>query len=266
MRLADLQKLFYELVTAPEDVAATLRARGPDGARAVADAIAGDARLSAEARLDIYAGMYFFRIHDVLRDEAPRTAALLGTDAFHNLVTDYLIACRPNHPSLREAGARLPAFLAAHALAAHRPWLAELARLERTRLELVDGPDAEALTVDMVRALPPEQLGALALCLIPSHALLENRFGISATWRALDPEASPSPQPETLLVWRPDLDVRHRALDPDEAVWLRRLSSAPISFGALCEELAGDRTGEEAATQAFNLVSRWLADGLLATA
>ena len=83
--------------------------------RAAADVdemIAGDARLSPEARLDIYAEMYFFRIHDVLRDEAPRTAAVLGGAAFHDLVTDYLRACPPNHPSLREAGARLPAFLA----------------------------------------------------------------------------------------------------------------------------------------------------------
>jgi hypothetical protein len=272
VRLADLQKLFYELVTAPEDVPATLRARGPAAARAVADAIAGDARLSAAARLDVYAGMYFFRLHDVLRDEAPRTAVLLGGDAFHNLVTDYLIACRPNHPSLREAGARLPAFLATHATAADRPWLAELARLERARLELVDGPDAEPLTLDMVRARPPEQLGELTLRLVPSHALLDDRFRISETWRAIDPAAPggpvapPAPEPETLLVWRPDLDVRHRVVEPAEAVWLRRLSSAPTSFGALCEALAADQTGDAAARQAFELVSRWLADGLLATA
>ena len=113
--------------------------------------VAGDARLSAVERLDVYATMYFVRIHDVLRDEYARTAAVLGGEAFHDLVTDYLQACPPAHPSLREAGARLPAFLAAHALAADRPWLAELARLERARLEVFDGPDAAPLSIAALR-------------------------------------------------------------------------------------------------------------------
>jgi hypothetical protein len=223
----------------------------------------GDARLPPEARLDIYGEMYFFRIHDVLREEAPRTAAALGEAAFHNLVTDYLRACPPNHPSLREAGARLPAFLATHPFGAERPWLAELARLERTRLELFDGPDAETLTLAHVRALPPEQIGALTLRVIPSHRLLENSFPISAAWRA-ETAAAPTPAPETLLVWRPALEVRHRVVAPDEATWLRGLSATPRSFGALCDALAheGDAL-EAAAAQAFALVGRWLADGLL---
>ena len=116
-----------------------------------------------------------------------------------------------------------------------------------------------------MRALPPEQIGTLALRAIPSHRLLENSFSISATWRAEIPTAAaPTPTPETLLVWRPDLEVRHRVVAPDEAGWLRRLSSAPTSFGALCDALAHDGDSvEAAAAQAFALVARWLADGLL---
>ena len=152
---------------------------------------AGDERLSAVERLDIYANMYFFRIRDVLRDELAKTAALLGDDAFHDLVTDYLVACPPSHPSLREAGARLPGFLATHALGAERPWLAELARLERTRLELHDGPDAAPLSEEAVRRVPAEALGALSLRLVPCHALLDDRFGVAAMWRAEGPAAGP---------------------------------------------------------------------------
>jgi hypothetical protein len=265
VKLADVQALFYDLVTAPEDVATTLRQRDGAVAAAVAAEIAGDARLPPESRLDIYGGMYFFRIHDVLRDEAPRAAAVLGEDAFHNLVTDYLRACPPAHPSLREAGARLPAFLAAHPLGVERPWLAELARLERTRLELFDGPDAEALTLDDVRALPPEDLGALALRAIPSHRLLDGRYQTSVSWRSAPPAAAPPTGPETLLVWRPGLEVQHRVVAPDEASWLRRLSSSPLSFGELCEALVPETDAlEAAAARDFALVARWLADGLLA--
>ena len=148
MKLAELQARFHALVTAPESVAATLAARGAQAVGDVHELVVGDARLSAVERLEIYANMYFFRIRDVLRDEFPRTAALLGDSTFHDLVVDYLAAIPPRHPSLREVGARLPAFLAAHSTARARPWLAELARLERTRLELVDAPDAETLTLD----------------------------------------------------------------------------------------------------------------------
>ena len=73
-----------------------------------------DAKLSAVDRLDVYANMYFFRMLDVLRDDYAKVVAVVGDDAFHNLVTDYLVACRPAHPSLREVGARLPGFLARH--------------------------------------------------------------------------------------------------------------------------------------------------------
>ncbi|HEY7376372.1 MAG TPA: DNA-binding domain-containing protein, partial [Polyangia bacterium] len=154
MKLADAQARFLALCTARDSVAA-IAARDA-AARAAIDAmIAGDARLPAVDRLDVYATMYFVRLHDVLRDEFPRTAAVLGGEAFHGLVTDYLVACPPNRPSLREAGARLPDFLARHALAGARPWLAELARLERARTEVFDGPDARPLALDDLRGVAP---------------------------------------------------------------------------------------------------------------
>src|SRR5450755_3058166 len=143
MRLADLEARFYGLVTARDSVAVTVGEAGPEALRAVEQMVAGDARLPAIARLEIYADMYFVRIHDVLADEYAKTAAALGAAAFHGLVTDYLDACRPEHPSMREVGTRLPAFLAAHPTGTRRPWLAELARLERARLEMVDSADAE---------------------------------------------------------------------------------------------------------------------------
>jgi hypothetical protein len=89
LSLADTQARFHALVTAREDVAA-IAARDP-AARAAIDAlVVGDERLSAVERLDVYATMYFVRIHDVLRAELARTAAALGGQAFHALVTDYL--------------------------------------------------------------------------------------------------------------------------------------------------------------------------------
>jgi hypothetical protein len=264
MRLADVEARFYELVTARDSVAATVAAAGPEVRRAVEQMVAGDARLPAIARLEIYADMYFARIREVLADEYAKTASALGRAAFHALVVDYLDACRPDHPSMREVGARLPAFLAAHPTGARQPWLAELARLERARLEMVDSADAETLTLEALRTLPPERFATLNLRLVPSHALLATRFDVVPLWRSDDPgTAVPAPSPTALVVWRRELEVLHRAVDSEEADWLRRLASANTTFPELCDGLGRGRSDQAAAARAFELVGRWASDGLL---
>jgi hypothetical protein len=264
VNLAEAQARFYALVTARDGVAATVAAGGPDARRALEEMVAGNERLPAAARLEIYADMYFARIRDVLAEEYPRTLAALGAAAFQDLVADYLHACRPSHPSLREVGARLPPFLATatHPAAAERPWLAELAALERARLELFDGPDADPLTVEALRARPPETFATLPLRLVPSHALLETRFDVAARWRSDDP-APEAPAPATLIIWRRDGEVSHRTADAEEAGWLRRLADSKVPFEALCAALATDRTDQAAAARAFDLLGRWVSDGLL---
>jgi hypothetical protein len=264
VKVTDVEARFYALVTARDSVAATVGAGGPAVQRAVEEMVAGDARLPAIARLEIYADMYFARIHDVLGDEYAKTAAALGAAAFHGLVLDYLDACRPDHPSMREVGARLPAFLAAHPTTARRPWVADLARLERARLEMVDGADAETLTLEALRTFPPERFAALRLRLVPSHLLFATRFDVVPLWRSDDPGAAvPAPSPAALLVWRRALDVLHRAVDGEEADWLRRLEAGEVTFEELCAGLGRGRTDEAAAARAFELVGRWASDGLL---
>jgi hypothetical protein len=264
MTLAEVQARFYALVTARADVAAAVAAGGPEARRSLEEMVAGDARLPATERLQIYADMYFARIRDVLAEEYTKTLAVLGAAGFQDLVADYLEVCRPNHPSLREAGARLPAFLAAHAAATARPWVAALAHLERARLELFDGPDAEVLTLEALRALPPATFAALPLRLVPSHALLETRFDVAALWRAEDPAAvPPAMAPTTLIVWRRDGEVFHRLADVEEAAWLPRFVTSAVTFEEVCAALATHRTEEAAAARAFELLGRWASDGLL---
>jgi hypothetical protein len=247
--------------------AARRRGRGGDAAlrASVDEMVVGGGPLSAVDRLDVYATMYFVRIRDVLAEELARTAAAVGGEAFHGLVTDYLQACPPGHPSLREAGARLPAFLATHALAVERPWLAELASLERARLEVFDGPDASPVSIASLRDVPPDRFGALRFRLIPAHRLLENRFAIAAAWRAeKDSDTPPRAAPETLIVWRRDGTVHHRAADGDEVRWLPRLAREDgVELSELCAALADTLSPEAAAARAFELVARWAGAGMI---
>lgn len=262
--LAEVEATLYDLITAPEGVGKRLSelSRSPADLELL---VKPTAALSAVDRVDIYANMYFYRIRDVLREEFPKVVAVIGDDMFHNLVTDYLVACRPAHPSLREAGVGLPPFLARHLSAAGRPWIGELARLERAHLELYDGPDAEVLTLDAVRAIQPSELGVLTLRAIPSHTLLRNHFQVSEVWKAPPPQeaaGAPPDMPETLLVWRQDLTVFHRAVPMDEEALLP-LVAIGSDFEIICERLCESESEEQAIGRAFELLTRWVVDGLI---
>jgi hypothetical protein len=226
--LRETQQRFFELITAPEDVARTLEQRGLPSAH-VEEIVAGDARRSSLGRLDLYANMYFFRLLEILQDQYPLLAEELGGERFHNLVTSYLQAHPPDDPSVRHVGRHLPEFLA-------EPRQRELAELDRARLDCFDAPDCETLTVDDVRALPPEELVRLPLVLVPAHRRLGG-----------------------LLVWREGVEVFHRELAADEQTLLGHAAS----FGEVCERLAVDDP-EEAAARAFALLHRWISDALIA--
>jgi hypothetical protein len=156
--------------------------------------IAGDTRLPAADRLDIYANMYFFRLLDCLKEDYPRLLEAIGSDRFHNLATDYLLACPSEHPSLRYLGARLPDFLAAHTLGREAECLVDLARLEWARADLFDAADAPLLTRDTLSRLSPEEAADLRLRLVPAFRLLRLDHDTPRLWRELrDRAASGAP-------------------------------------------------------------------------
>ena len=70
-----VESLLYRLITAPSGVAEGLAQEKSLAHGGLARVIAGDDRLSAEERVDIYANMYFYRILDVLKEDFPATLA-----------------------------------------------------------------------------------------------------------------------------------------------------------------------------------------------
>jgi len=88
--------------------------------------------------------------------------------------------------------------------------------------------------------------------------VLSLEHAASTLWE--DPTVAPG-GPETLLVWRQDLEVFHRTLSEEERTLFARLDGR-TSLQAICEELPG--TVEEAAQALFNVLGRFIADGVLA--
>lgn len=256
--LRELQTLLFGLITAPEGVAQALSDRRLD-AHHVETFVDGDERLSAAGRLDLYANMYFYRVLEVLRSDYPKVVAAVGDLEFHNLATDYLWACPSSHPSLRNVGARLPAFLKERV----PEWLADLARLERVRLEVFDGPDAPLLTIEAIRALPPDSFGPLSLRLAPSVFQLRTGYAVDQLWQGAGSEpaiAEPLQQPRSLVVWREGIVVYHRALEPLEAELIDQLSVG-TTFGVVCDLVCA--ASDDPARAAFELLYRWVSDGLI---
>ena len=271
MKLREVQRLFFTLITAPEGVTKALddrdanRTSGEAGRSAVAEVFAGDARMSAEERLDAYANMYFFRLRDVLAEDFERTAAALGEARWHNFVTDYLLAHPPAKWSLRWAGEALPGFLRGHAYGAERPWLGDVATLEWARNEAFQAVDAEPLSWQELAELPPEAWPGLRFETLPGAVLLESRWDVAGWWSSGVEEPAGAPGAldarQVLVVWRDaEADVRHEALAAEDVEAVRQLfTGAP--FADVCEacapEAAGEGEAEEAGRKAAELLRRW---------
>ena len=262
--LAETQQLLWQLITAPDGVAAAIGADGQRGDGALAAALTrtvrGDGPLDATQRLDIYANMYFFRILEVVRDDYPALAALLGSTGFHNLITDYLLACPPVHFSIRHVGDRLAAFVATHSVRAARPYLEDLARFEGALNDAFDASDAAVRTAADLAAVPATAWGGLQLLWHPSVRLLNCAWPVHEIRTAVDRGEMPGPpQPAVtrLCVWRQGLEVRHRAVESLEfEAMIRVRDGAP--FGDVCA--AADAHGEDTARQLAAAIAGWVRD------
>ena len=269
--LGKSQALIWRLVTAPEGVAQGLAdANDPEG-RALSAFLRGDSRLDAAARLTVYANGYFYRIRDALREDFGALYAALGERAFHNLVTAYLIAHAPTHPSLRYAGEKLPVFLAGNPDAAvfreRCPFAADLAALEWALLEAFDAPDAPPLSRGTLAAVPADDWASLRFTLTPSLQILSLDWSVHRARgihdRGDDPAAGTIlPEKTRLRVWRKSERVFYRPLSPAEHAALETVRAGG-TFGDVCAGIAGPTEKEGDAQRALAVLERWISDEIL---
>ncbi|MBW2731260.1 MAG: putative DNA-binding domain-containing protein, partial [Deltaproteobacteria bacterium] len=255
--LGTLQRRFWQLITTPSGVSAgieELTKRDP-GMAPLSSWIAAD-EATAQARLDVYGNMYFYRLLNSLQGDFPACEKALGAERFHNLVTDYLIEHPPDDPSLRYVGRDLPGYLDTHEVARAQPYLGDLARLEWARVHVFDAEDTVLLTKKTLGQLPPERWSELPLRPTPALCVLKVDFAVHEGCQQ---------SATTLVIWRKGFSVQHRALETDEAVAFTAMGHEGIAFGQLCVLLAADAlTLEESAQRAATLLARWVAAEMLA--
>ena len=259
--LAETQALLWRLITAPEGAAAAAKPGGLEGV------VAGDERLSAAVRVDVYGCMYFSRIQDAIRENFPAVAAALdriGETAFRDLVVDYLELHPSRHFSLREIGGRVGEFLRARDSAKHTLWLADLAAFEWAFLGAFDAADAEALGAEALAGVAAEEWVNLRLGFSPSLRVLDLAFAVAESWEQVG--KSDLFEPPTLTatryrLWRREHEVFYRTVDETERAALETAEHG--TFGDVCAAVA-DQVGDEAApAAAFKILSRWMNDGIV---
>ena len=265
--LNKIESLLYRLITAPSGVAEGLAAERDLGAGGLDAVVLGDDRLSAEARVDIYANMYFYRILDALKEDFPATLAVLGADNFHNLVTGYMLEYPPTDPSISHCGRHLADYLRDHPMRESAPFIADLARLERAIVEVFQAPDAAALNPDSLRAIAPEEWPALKLAIHPSAQILALGWRVSELLRAVEEHRE----------WK--ASGAGRSQSPRLAERCARLLSRSRKSGSgrsrsdlARRDVRGNLRGRRGACRADQdpvaamnrMLARWLSDSLLA--
>jgi hypothetical protein len=241
-----------------------LRAESP-----IAATVIGDARGDAKTRLDIYADAYRLRLLEALGNDYESLRAHLGADAFERLGRAYIEAHPSDTASVRWFGRHLPDFLRGTHGYAHQPALAELAAFEWKKGEVFDAPDAEAVALETIAAVPPEAWPGMRLLPHPSLRRLDLRWNAPAICQAHEggkklPRPRAKSQVQAWLLWRDEaLDIRWRPLAEDEAAAIDAVAEGQ-SFGQVCERLCQWIEPEQASMHAAGLLKRWIVDRLVA--
>jgi Putative DNA-binding domain len=266
--LRDLQALLYRLITFPEGVEAGLQAEPASAENGLEPIIAGDDRMSARERLEIYANAYFYRLLKACKHDFPCTHKVLGEINFHNLITGYLVDYPPDQPSLYHAGGHLPDYLGSHQLLEQFPFAADLARLERTTIEVFHSPDTASLAESALRRLASEAWPSLLLRLHPAARVLHLEWRVDKLMTAIKLNhrwEPPEREPASLLIWRREWNVRYRAPNRVENAALEAIRDG-ATLASICDIVAAAETSIpafELPDFIHGMLAGWLKDGLL---
>lgn len=238
--------------------------------------VAGNDRLSPLEQADIYRQQFWLRHFEALREDFPGLRALIGDEAWEALMTAYLNARPPRHPSLRDLAEELPAFAASWEgfPADRRDAAIEMIRYERALVEVFDGPEPAALDAQKLGAMPPEAWDTARVMLAPLLVLLRFAHPVHR-WRLAAMEAieagasmppSPPREPVGLALFRRDFTVIFDELEPPAFAILEALAEgSPLPHA--CERAVADLNEADAAVVMAKVggwfqqwaASRWIA-------
>jgi hypothetical protein len=188
------------------------------------DAIANAWGGVSHPHLGVYRNNMTAALINALRVRYPVVAKLLGEDEFAAITLDFISVHQPLSPILIAYGDNYPDFI--HAKAG-RPYLADVARLESLWWQAYHAADAEPLATHGFAGLEPENLESARFIFHPSAAILTSRWVIGTIWERArqnrEMDAIAAEEPQSVLIWRPQADVRVETIDDGTAAFLAAL-------------------------------------------
>lgn len=222
MPLADLQQRFAAALMNP--------------AVSPPEEVVGRDRLPPGRRFDVYRNNVVVGLVNALRAAYPALERIVGAEFFAAAARVYVRDHLPERPILIRYGESFPDFLGSFPPAAGRPWLADVARIERARLAAYHAADAPPLAPEGLGAIAPEMLGEARFRPHPAAWILRSRYPIVTIWMMNSGPREPAPvdfgEAQDALVTRPHLGVQVRLLRPGGAAFLQALEAGKALAGA----------------------------------
>jgi Putative DNA-binding domain len=193
MTLLELQRRMAEDVRRPLTEDFAMQQRTEDG-RSISELAASyvkpNDRLTSFERLEIYNRQYWFRVIGAVTEDYPALNAVLGSKRFDKLVLTYLKENPSTSFTLRNLGARLPAWLEHHAEFAptRHALLLDVARLEWAYVESFDRAAVAPLTLEDFAGLGADS----RLSLQPHLQLLDLKYPVDELVLAVHQATPPS--------------------------------------------------------------------------
>lgn len=195
--LHELQSWMMQILQSPGGAAeakATARKR-------VEQWIAPSPTLTAAQRLDIYSGMYQFRLQEVLFKDFPCVAYAMGEHAWYHITRDYVAAHPSRNQNLNLFNARFPEYLYQRKDLKYSRFLGDLARLEWAMVEVVHARTSHKPDLEPLRTLEPQRWEAVRFQPSPSLRLLEFNYPVNDYLQSFREEKHPRiPRPKNSYI------------------------------------------------------------------
>ncbi len=206
-----------------------------------------------ERRFAVYRNNVCVGLIDALADRFPVCRQLVGDEFFRAMAHCYMREFLPRTPMLFEYGDGFATFVASFEPARELPYLSDIARLEYAVGQAYHAEDAVPLPIDVIRAIPPDQLAGATAALHSSTHVISSKYPIVSIWRRHMSNEDLAPleldHGEEALVVRPQLAVSVTAL--------------PTGGSAFVHALEEGRTFREAVTAASGVAADFDLTGCL---
>jgi hypothetical protein len=234
-----------------------------EDAAGLAGTVAGDG-LSPAARVKVYGNHVFTSLTEALERTYPVVCRLVDRRFFGFAADQYIRRHPPVGPCLFEYGATFPEFLRTFPPCAGHPYLADVARLEWAMNAALHAEEVPPIAPAALGAVPPGDVGRLAVRTDPSAAWLRSAWPVDRIWQANQPDADPE-EPVDLAEGGALLEIRRR----DDVVAFRGLARPEFAFrerlgaGATLETAADAALGEDPSFDLTEALRALLGEALL---